>query len=80
VVPCSGGEDFCGTVCSVGRDGKVCSVVLGGLVRLPFSGTAPGLGWTALAADGQGGVTAGSGREYLVVDVDEAGKTAVCRL
>ena len=90
VASCAAGEDFCGVVLAVGRDGGACSVALGGLVTVPYSGTAPALGWSALAADGKGGVktagggTAGSessaqtaenGRKYLVADVDETGKT-----
>ena len=55
----------------VGRDGAACSVVLGGMVTAPYTGTAPALGWSGLSANGTGGVQANtSGRECLVVDVD----------
>jgi len=81
VSACAAGEDFCGQVLSVGRDGGACSVALGGLVTAPYSGTAPALGWSGLAADGSGGVQAASaGRSYRVVDVDEAGKTVTFAL
>lgn len=61
VASCAAGEDFCGVVLAVGRDGGACSVALGGLVTVPYSGTAPALGWSALAADGKGGVKAAGG-------------------
>jgi len=48
-----------------------------GYAELPFSGTAPALGYKELAADGAGGVkavTAGTGRVYLVVNADANAK------
>ncbi len=75
VSPCGDGDKFCGTAVAVGRDGGACSVALGGMVTVSFSGAAPALGWTALSADGKGGVKADSGgRVCLVADVDAAGK------
>ena len=72
---CSAGDKFCGVSGSV-RAGAA-AVVLGGLAELPYTGTAPALGWTKLAADGAGGVKAAdSGREVLVVTVDTGAKTA----
>ena len=45
------------------------------MVTVSVSGAAPALGWTALSADGKGGVKADSGgRVCLVADVDAAGK------
>jgi hypothetical protein len=38
------------------------------------------VGYVNLCADGNGGVKAGQGREYLVVSVDEAAGTAVMKL
>ena len=71
VAACAAGEDFCGVVLSAGRDGRACAVALGGMVTAAFTGTAPALGWTGLAADGRGGVQAAdSGRKYLVADTD----------
>jgi hypothetical protein len=80
VSACASGDAFCGVAVSVGRDGGACSVVLGGLVTVPYTGTAPGLGWVKLAADGNGGVSAGQGRERLAVDVDTAGQTVTFAL
>lgn len=83
---CAAGEAFCGQVLSVGRDGSACAVALGGMVTAAYSGAAPGLGWCGLTADGEGGVQADTedtqtaGRSYLVVDVDESGKTVTFAL
>lgn len=59
--------------------GGCAAVQVKGYAVLGYSGTAPGLGWTALTADGSGGVkTPGStdkGRDFLVVQVDSTEKT-----
>lgn len=75
VAACTDGDKFCGVVIGVGRDGKACAVAMGGMVTVSYTGAAPALGWTGLAGDGSGGVKAADGHEYLVVDVDEGGKT-----
>ena len=76
VAACADGDSFCGVVVFVARDGEACSVALGGMVRVNYTGTAPALGWSGLSADGSGGVKADSaGRSYLVVDVDSTGGT-----
>ena len=80
VAPCAAGDQFCGVVMYIGRDGKACSVALGGMVTVPYTGSAPALGWTGLAGDGQGGVKAAEGHDYLVVDVDESGMTVTFKL
>ena len=80
VAACADGDKFCGVATSVGRDGKACAVAMGGMVSVTYTGTAPALGWTALAADGNGGVKAAEGREYLVVDVNENGMTVTFAL
>lgn len=48
-----------------------------GYVRLKYSGTAPAVGFGKLAADGTGGVKtdAGTGGEFLIVDVDAGDMT-----
>ena len=71
---CSGVSEV---VLSVARDGKACSVAMGGMVTVSYSGTAPTAGWNTLAADGKGGVTVVSegGRSYLAVEADTAAKT-----
>ena len=73
VTACADGEKFAGQAAVVGRDGAACSVVLGGMVTVPYTGSAPALGWSGLSANSTGGVKADTaGREHLVVDVDSA--------
>ena len=76
VAACADEEDFCGVVLTAGRDGKACTVALGGVVTAGWSGeTAPTAGWCILSADGAGGVCVGeTGTDYLVVDVDAGEK------
>ena len=78
VAVCSEGECFCGVMESV-RKG-FAGVQLHGFVTLPYSGTAPGLGYQGLVADADGGIMLGEGREYLVVSVDEGTMHAVIEL
>lgn len=83
VSKCAANDGFCGVVAAMGRDGKACSVQLGGLVRVPYSGeTAPAVGWNLLAADGNGGVSVvtSGGHSYLAVEVDTTGKTMTIML
>lgn len=81
VAACGAGDDFCGMVLSVSRGGDACSVALGGMVTAGYTGSAPALGWSGLAADGAGGVkTSETGREYLVVDVDTDAQTVTFAL
>lgn len=75
VAKCADGDAFCGVVNTVGRDGAACSVVLGGMVTVSYTGSAPALGWSGLNADGDGVKADDSGRAYLVAAVDEAAKT-----
>lgn len=72
---CAAGEGFCGVAAQV--SGGCAAVVMGGYVELPYTGeSAPALGYTALSADGSGGVMASAGgRSCLVVRVDETTKT-----
>ncbi len=72
VAACADGEAFCGILAN--GDGAYAAVQIYGEVTAKFSGTAPALGYTKLAA-GADGVEAGSGREYLVISVDEAAET-----
>lgn len=54
----------------------VAAVQLKGYVELPYSGTAPALGWSVLVSNGAGGVkTASAGLSCLVINVDTAAKT-----
>ncbi len=66
---CDAGDGFFGVLAGV-RGGAAC-VQTKGYVELPYTGTAPTVGWCALAADGTGGVKALAGaHEFLVVSVD----------
>jgi hypothetical protein len=78
VTPCGDGESFIGVLESV-RKGVGC-VLLHGFAELPCTGQVPGVGYVKLAANGVGGVKAGSGREYLVVSVDEAAGKIIVEL
>ena len=75
---CTEGGGFDGVALSVARDGKACSVAMGGMVTVSYTGvTAPAAGWNTLAADGSGGVKVVSdgGKGYLAVEVDTIAKT-----
>ncbi len=74
VSACADGDSFAGMADTVSRDGLACSVTLGGMVTASYTGAAPALGWTALVADGSGGVKAAAGRSCLVVSVDQTAK------
>ena len=75
---CSDGDVFCGVMESV-RKG-FAGVQLHGFATLPYSGSAPGLGYQALVADADGGIKTGGSKEYLVVSVDENTMHAVSEL
>ena len=80
---CGAEDAFCGVVRSVARDGKACSVQLGGLAKVKYSGDAvPAVGYGKLAANGAGGVSvnAAKGREYLILNVDSMEKTVDIKL
>lgn len=72
---CSAGDSFCGVALNV-RNGYA-AVQLAGYASLPYSGTAPAVGWQTLAAAAGGKVqtvTTG-GRQLLVVDVETDAQT-----
>ena len=50
---CASGDCFCGVVTQV--RGGTASVLMGGYVELPYTGTAPAAGFAELVADGAGG-------------------------
>lgn len=81
---CTAGDGFCGVVRAVAHDGKACTVQLGGLASVKYSGTAPAVGYAELMADGSGGVSKPgenqSGSSYLVLSVDSAADKAVIKL
>lgn len=71
----------CGVVLG-GVRGGAAAVQIGGVATVGYSGTAPTVGWKALACDGTGGVktvTTG-GLQRLVLAVDTTAKTAVIKL
>ena len=69
VEPCADGEVFCGVLEGV-RKG-FGAVQLHGFVTLPYTGSAPSLGYNAFVANGEGGIKVGSsGKNCLVVSVD----------
>lgn len=72
---CAAGDSFCGVVLGV-RNGYA-AVQLAGYVRLPYSGTAPAVGWQNIsaAAAGKAQSAASGGRQMLVIDTDEASGT-----
>lgn len=76
---CAAGERICGMAVAV--DDGLAVVQVGGFAQVPYSG-AVGTGWVKLVADGTGGVKvdAANGCEYLVADVDAAGKMAAVLL
>lgn len=75
----SANDAFCGVALSC-RDG-LCAVQCKGSVTLPYSGTAPTVGFATLACAGSGAVkTAESGTAVLVVAVDSVRSTVTCIL
>ncbi len=70
VTDCAAGNVMLG-VCRE-KFGSYAGVQLTGYVKLKYTGTAPAVGYTQLAADGSGGVkTVGSGGKfYNVLEVD----------
>ena len=73
VSSCNTNDGFCGVVSHV--QGNICAVQLHGTVTVPYSGTAPSVGYTSLSSDGKKGVSIGDGREYLVLSVNETAST-----
>lgn len=74
------GDPLCGVLLRRELDG-FGTVQVEGMVCLGWSGSAPEVGYAALACDGTGGVmTAEDGAGCLVVSVDEDSRTAVVKL
>lgn len=73
------GDSFVGVLRSCRE--KCAAVQLKGAVTLSYSGTAPSLGHTALASDGENGVKAAKdGTPVLVLAVHETAGTVTCIL
>lgn len=68
-------KDFIGVTSYA--DGELAGVILNGYVELPYTGTAPAFGFSALAANGTGGVKTASSATHLVkvIKVDTSKKT-----
>ena len=78
VADSANGAVFSGVI--TGVRGELVTVQYRGFVTLPYSGTAPTVGFAILVADGAGGVKgAQSGDTYLISNVDTTAKT-VCVL
>lgn len=73
VAACTGGEAFIGIAREC--DGGYAGVQLSGTVKAAYSGSAPAVGYTKLSGDGDKVNVSDSGREYLVVAVDETANT-----
>ena len=79
VAACGADEAFCGVATCCKDD--ALSVQVDGFTSIRYSGNAPAIGWSNLAADGNGGVKiAEDGRSYLVVHVDNTAKTVTIKL
>lgn len=76
---CGKNDSFCGVALCCKDD--ACTVQVGGFVSVKYSGSAPAVGWSVLAADGSGGVAAAdSGVNCLVADVDTTANTVTIML
>ena len=73
VSPCADNGKIHGIVASY-ADGYA-AVTLRGFVTVPYTGSAPAVGFTALAAAGANAVKASGTTAYLVVDVDTVNQT-----
>ena len=73
------GEAFQG-VCLWQRN-DIAGVQVDGFLTMPYTGTAPTVGFDILAADGNGGVQkSASGKSRMIVDVDSVLKTVTFRI
>lgn len=75
---CADGDKFCGVAEVVTQE--AAAVQVGGFATVSYTGTAPAAGYVNLCADGNGGVKAGQGKEYLVAAVDETAMTVTIML
>lgn len=79
VSPSQMGDEFIGVAVSV--DGEFAAVCISGFVNVKCMDTDIVAGYVSLAADNNGGISANeNGKEKLVVNVDEAAKTATILL
>ncbi len=79
VVNAASADGFCGVISGV--HGTLVTVQYAGFVTLPYTGTAPTVGYSILVANGGGGVkTASSGKSYLVTKVNSTAGTVTVLL
>ncbi len=79
VAKCADDDGFEGVVLSVARDGNACSVAMGGMVTVSYTGAFArlllvGTLWQRTASGGVKVVSDG-GKGYLAVEVDTTAKT-----
>lgn len=76
---CAAGDKFCGVAETI--RGSIAGVQLHGFVTLPYTGTAPTMGYVTLSANGSGGVKVDTnGASYLTVQVNTTAKTVTFEL
>jgi len=75
VTACGAGGKFIGIAIGTAADGYA-TVQLKGYTEMAYTGTAPTVGFCFLAGAAEGVTVSENGREYLVVRVDTANKTA----
>jgi len=81
VALCSDGDDFVGIVEAIDPDNAVCVVRDHGYVTVPYTGSAPSVGYGILSANGAGGVkTDSAGRSYYIGNVDTVNATVTFKL
>lgn len=74
VAKCADGDEFIGIVTA--SRGNLATVQLKGFAEVPYSGTAPALGWQGIAAAASGKVKASATAiKRLVADVDTVKST-----
>ncbi len=73
VVAAQNGEAFCGI--ALDGDGEYACVQLCGAITVPYTGSAPVVGYGNLAAAEGGVQSSAAGREYLILSVDTAAAT-----
>lgn len=81
VSECGDGDDFCGVAAAVALSGDACTVTLGGVVKVAYTGTEPTVGYGILVGNGAGGVkVASTGISRWIIAVDTANQTVTMRL
>lgn len=75
VSACDDNSEFIG-IAAANADTGAVAVIIRGYVTVTYTGSAPTLGYTAVSANGSGGIKAAStGRKVLICDVDSTNST-----